>query len=278
MTGANPKPTVTTPDRPGDFARGQTANGVCANRAPSFGRPYAIEIITLVPGLWPGLCDEGAGLVGRAFVDGAAELRLRDLRAYGHGPHQKVDDAPFGGGAGMVLMVEPLHRAITDARARTAGPVIMLSPRGERLSQSLALQLAAGPGVVLVCGRYEGVDERVRAYVDRELSVGDVVLSGGDPAAWCLVDAVVRLLPGVLGNAASLGEESFSAGLLEYPQYTRPAEYDGAVVPEVLRSGDHAAVARWRRAQALAVTRERRPDLLRGREGDDDGDAGPGVR
>ncbi len=223
---------------------------------------FAVEIITLVPGLWPHYLSADSGLVGKAFAGGVAELRVRDLRAYGKGVHQQVDDAPFGGGAGMVLMVEPLHRAIADARARTPGPVILLSPRGKPFTQAEARRLAQGPGMTLVCGRYEGVDERVRRYIDEELSIGDYVLSAGDPAALSIVDAAVRLLPGVLGNPASLDEESFAHGLLEYPQYTRPAEYDGAAVPEVLRGGDHAKVARWRRQQAEELTRALRPDLL----------------
>jgi tRNA (guanine37-N1)-methyltransferase len=224
--------------------------------------PFRVEVITLVPDLWPSVLGQGAGLVGRAFHEGAAQLTVRDLRAYGRGRHQQVDDAPFGGGAGMVLCVEPLHRAITDARASTPGPVILLTPRGGRLTQGLVRELAAGPGLVLVCGRYEGLDERVRRYVDHQVSVGDFVLSAGDPAAWCLIDAVTRLRPGVLGNPESLAEESFAARHLEYPQYTRPAEYDGVAVPEVLRSGNHAAVAAWRQRQAERITRELRPDLL----------------
>jgi tRNA (guanine37-N1)-methyltransferase len=224
---------------------------------------FAVEIITLIPDLWSSLVAPDSGLVGKAFLSGVAELRLRNLRDYGKGVHQQVDDSPFGGGAGMVLMVEPLHRAIADARARTPGPVILLSPRGARFDQPLARQLSLGPGMTLICGRYEGVDERVRRYVDQEVSIGDYVLSAGDPAAWCIVDATVRQLPGVLGNPASLDEESFGQGLLEYPQYTRPADYDGALVPEVLRSGDHAKVARWRKERAVELTRALRPDLAK---------------
>jgi tRNA (guanine37-N1)-methyltransferase len=225
-------------------------------------KPFAVEVITLVPELWPRLLGAEAGLVGRAFANERAQLVVADLHTYGKGRHHQVDDAPFGGGAGMVLGVEPLHRAIVAARSRSTAPVILLTPRGERISQAVVRELAAGPGLILVCGRYEGIDERVRRYVDRQISVGDYVLSAGDPAAWCLIDAVVRLLPGVLGNPESLSEESFAAGILEYPQYTRPAQYDGVVVPEVLRSGDHQAIAAWRREQALAMTREQRPDLL----------------
>ncbi|MBI5510132.1 MAG: tRNA (guanosine(37)-N1)-methyltransferase TrmD [Deltaproteobacteria bacterium] len=224
--------------------------------------PFAVEVITLVPDLWPVLLGSGAGLVGAAFAEGKTRLTLNPLRHFGKGKHHAVDDAPFGGGAGMVLAAPPLCAAIALAKSRTPGPVLLLTPRGARFTQKDAQALAAGPGMTLVCGRYEGLDERVRRYVDRELSVGDVVLSGGDPAAWCMIDAVVRLRPGVLGNSASLEEESFAAGLLEYPQYTRPALFDGVAVPEVLRSGDHAAVSRWRRAQALELTRRLRPDLL----------------
>lgn len=223
--------------------------------------PFAVEIITLVPDLWPHLLGSSSGLVGKAFERGRCQLHVTHLRDYGAGAHRQVDDAPFGGGAGMVLQIEPLHRAIVDARARTPGPVILMSPRGRPFSHATAAELSAQPGMTLVCGRYEGVDERVRAYVDREISVGDYVLSAGDPAAWAITDAVVRLLPGVLGNAASLAEESFAGGGLEYPQYTRPVEYNGVAVPEVLRSGDHAAVERWRRDQAAALTRLHRPDL-----------------
>ncbi len=225
----------------------------------------AVEVITLVPELWPILLGEGAGLVGKAFAaGGAAQLHVRNLRDYGKGVHHAVDDSPFGGGAGMVLCVGPLHRAINDARARNPGPVILLSPRGQRFDQAVARELAAGPGMTLICGRYEGYDERLRRYVDRELSLGDYVLSAGDPAAWAVIDAVVRLRPGVLGNPDSTREESFAeaAPLLEYPQYTRPAEYDGVGVPDVLRSGNHAAVAKWRQEQARLVTAKGRPDLL----------------
>ena len=224
--------------------------------------PFRVEIITLVPEIWPTILGAGAGLVGRAFAEGLADLRVNPLRSYGKGKHQQVDDAPFGGGAGMVLAAPPVAAAIGVARARTSGPVILLTPRGATFREAHARELASGPGLTLICGRYEGIDERVRNLVDLQLSVGDMVLSGGDPAAWCVVDAVVRLLPGVLGNSESLTEESFTSGLLEYPQYTRPASFQGVDVPEVLRSGDHAAVERWRRSQALALTRRLRPDLV----------------
>ncbi len=232
---------------------GLTGAGVSERPSKS---SFAVEIITLAPDLWQHVLGAASGLVGRAFgPEGPAELRINNLRDHGKGKHRQVDDSPFGGGAGMVLCVEPLHRAIEEARRRTPGPMILLSPRGERFRQATARSLAAEPGFTLVCGRYEGIDERVRRYVDRQISVGDFVLSAGDPAAWCVVDAVVRLLPGVLGNAASLDEESFAAGRLEYPQYTRPADYDGAEVPDVLRSGDHAAIESWRRKQAAEITR-----------------------
>lgn len=223
---------------------------------------FRVEVITLVPDLWPSLLGRGAGLVGRAFEDGVASLTVGALKDFGAGKHAQVDDHPFGGGAGMVLGVEPTHRAIERARQRTPGPVILLSPRGERFSQGRAKELAAGPGFTMLCGRYEGFDERVRRYVDLDLSLGDFVLSGGDPAAWAIIDSVVRLLPGVLGNPDSTSDESFEGARLEYPHYTRPAVYDGVEVPEVLRSGDHGRVRDWREAQSLALTRAHRPDLI----------------
>jgi tRNA (guanine37-N1)-methyltransferase len=229
---------------------------------------FAVEVITLVPELWRHMLAPESGLVGRAFHSGPAELRVNALRAFGKGVHHQVDDGPFGGGAGMVLQVEPLHQAITLARSRTPGPVILLGPRGTPFVQKTARELSTGPGMTLICGRYEGIDERVRRYIDREISIGDYVLSAGDPAAYCMVDAIVRLLPGVLGNPSSLEEESFAQGLLEYPHYTRPAEYDGASVPDVLRSGDHKAIAKWRREQAEQLTRQLRPELIGGHHTD----------
>lgn len=224
---------------------------------------FEVQIITLVPEVWTTLASPASGLTGKAFTGVGPRLTLRNLKDYGQGKHRQVDDTPFGGGAGMVLAVPQLHAAIADARQASPGPVILLGPRGERFSQAMAKDLSRGPGMTLVCGRYEGVDERVRRYVDREVSVGDYVLSAGDPAAWCMVDAVVRLLPGVLGNAVSVEDESFSAGMLEYPHYTRPVSFDGVDVPEVLRSGDHAKIAEWRREQALLLTQRHRPDLLK---------------
>lgn len=227
---------------------------------------FHAQVISLVPQLWSSLLGPASGLVGKAFAQGvAARLDVIDLRDYGKGVHRKVDDSPFGGGAGMVLQVEPLHRAIQEAKERSNAPVALLSPRGRRFDQSMARQLAQGEGLTVICGRYEGVDERVRNYVDLDLSIGDMVLSAGDPAAWCMIDAVVRLVPGVLGNASSIEEESFSSGRLEYPHYTRPSVYEGESVPEVLLSGNHAAIRAWRRGQEDELTRLLRPDL-RGNE------------
>ncbi len=224
---------------------------------------FHAQIITLVPNLWPSLLGAESGLVGRAFEEGVARLDIIDLRGFGHGVHRKIDDAPFGGGAGMVLKVEPLHRAIAEAKKRCGAPVALLSPRGRRFDQEIAREMARGEGITLICGRYEGVDERVRQYIDMDLSIGDMVLSAGDPAAWCMVDSIVRLLPGVLGNADSIEEESFSSGGLEYPHYTRPALYEGAAVPEVLLSGNHGAIQQWRKDQGSKLTRLLRPDLHR---------------
>ena len=225
-------------------------------------RVFTVEVVTLVPEIWPVILGAQSGLVGRAFAEGRTRLYVSDLRDFGQGRHRQVDDSPYGGGAGMVLCAPPLVAAIERAKARSPGPVILLSPRGKRISQEGCRALARGSGFTLVCGRYEGIDERVRAHVDAELSLGDFVLSAGEPAAWALIDAVVRLLPGVLGNESSLEEESFAKGLLEYPQYTRPAEFRGAPVPDVLLSGDHARIAAWRQEQAKALTERLRPDLM----------------
>lgn len=232
---------------------------------------YTVEVITLTPSVWPVLLSDASGLVGRAFQRGLASLTVSDLRDFGRGAHRQVDDTPFGGGAGMVLQVEPVHRAIERARSRTPGPVVLLSPGGARFSQAWAKGLAANAGLTLVCGRYEGFDERVRSYVDLEISIGDYVLSSGDPAAWCVIDACVRLLPGVLGNPESVVDESFARGGLEYPHYTRPAVYEQQVVPEVLRSGDHAAIAAWRQTMAAERTARNRPDIAAGHNEDEPG-------
>ena len=228
-----------------------------------------IDVFTIFPEVVDGYCS--ASLLGRARQHGILDLRVRDLRSAAQDPRRSVDDAPFGGGAGMVLMPEPLFGAVEAVRESEGlpRPLLLLGPGGRRFTQSAAAELAASAGgFSLLCGRYEGVDQRVADHlVDGELSIGDVVLAGGESAALVVIEAVTRLLPGVLGNDASTDEESFSAGLLEYPQYTRPAAFRGWAVPEVLVSGDHGRVARWRRAQALARTLERRPDLVEARGG-----------
>lgn len=222
-----------------------------------------IDVITLFPQSFPGPLAES--IPGRALARGLAELRSHDLRQWGLGRYRAVDDAPYGGGAGMVLRPEPIAAAL-DALRGPDGYAVLLDPGGAPFDQRLARQLAAREHLLLVCPRYEGVDDRVRSLVDLELSIGDYVLSGGELAALVVVDAVLRLLPGAIGDA-SVAEESFTAGLLEYPQYTRPAEFRGLRVPQVLVSGDHGAVARWRQEQALERTRRMRPDLLTGNAG-----------
>lgn len=223
-----------------------------------------IDLLTMFPELVAPWLD--ASLIGRARRAGLLDLAVHDLRAGAADPHRSLDDAPFGGGAGMVLAPEPVFRAVeTVAPAR---PLLLLSPGGRRFDQALASELAAGGSLGLLCARYEGVDQRIADHlVDGELSLGDFVLAGGEVAALAVVEAVCRLVPGVMGNEDSAREESFADGLLEYPHYTRPAEFRGWAVPEVLRSGDHARVARWRRAQSLARTAARRPDLLAARGG-----------
>jgi len=190
-------------------------------------------------------------------------VSLHQLRDYASGRHLQVDDVPYGGGPGMVMKPEPLVAAIEHVAAAERPRRILLAARGARFDQRRAAALSVEPSLLLVCGRYEGVDERARAHVDEELSIGDYVLSGGELAALVVLDAIARLLPGVLGNEASAPDDSFATGVLEHPQYTRPWEFQGATVPEVLGSGDHPAVRRWRREQALRITFERRPDLLR---------------
>ena len=217
-----------------------------------------IDVVTLFPAMFPGPLAES--IPGRALERGLAEIRVHDLRAWGLGRHRSVDDYPYGGGAGMVLRPEPVAEALRALR-RPDSTVILLDPAGEPFRQRRAHDLAGRPHLILVCPRYEGVDERIRGLVDLELSIGDYVLSGGELPALVVMDAVLRLLPGAI-DAASTEEESFAAALLEYPQYTRPAEFEGRRVPDVLLSGDHGAVARWRREQALERTRRRRPDLL----------------
>ncbi|HEY3000625.1 MAG TPA: tRNA (guanosine(37)-N1)-methyltransferase TrmD [Acidimicrobiales bacterium] len=228
-----------------------------------------IDVFTI----FPGMVEQFAGqsLLGRARSAGALDVRVHDLRSCATDPHRSVDDAPFGGGAGMVLMPEPLFAAVEAVDPPR--PLLYLGPAGRRFDQAAAAELAAGDGFSLLCGRYEGVDERVREHLcDGELSVGDVVLAGGEVAAMLVVEAVGRLVPGVMGNDTSADDESFSDGLLEYPHYTRPAEFRGWAVPDILRSGDHGRIARWRRAQALRRTLDRRPDLLAARGGLSDDD------
>jgi len=236
--------------------------------------PWTARVLTLFPGMFPG--PLGVSLAGRALERGDWRLETVDIRDFARDKHRSVDDAPFGGGAGMVMKPDVLDAALSAARARPGGEaarMVYLSPRGRVFDQAMAADFAGAGGLILLCGRYEGVDQRVLdAHAVEEVSLGDFVLSGGEPAVFCVLDATVRLLPGVMGNAASAGEESFGAFagsfLLEYPHYTRPADWvdsrgQARPVPEVLVSGDHARVAQWRRAEAERVTRARRPDLWR---------------
>ena len=217
-----------------------------------------VDILTLFPAMVE--APLGQSIPGRIQERGLVTIRTRDLRDWGIGRHRSVDDAPYGGGAGMILRPEPVAAALDDLR-RPESTVILLDPVGEVFTQARATELATHAHLVFVCPRYEGVDERIRALVDRELSIGDYVLTGGELPALVVIDAVIRLLPGAI-EAESTTEESFSAGLLEYPQYTRPPSFRGMEVPAILVSGDHGAVARWRREQALERTLARRPDLV----------------
>jgi tRNA (guanine37-N1)-methyltransferase len=230
------------------------------------------EILTLFPRACTGYLAES--ILGRARESGRVVVRVTDIREHAHDRHRVTDDAPYGGGAGMVMKPEPLTEAIEAARARLPGALVVLtSPRGARLDQALARRLAEHGRLILVCGRYEGVDERVMTAVDMEISVGDFVLTGGELAALCLVDAAARLVPGVLGNEASAGAESFAGQvpLVEHPHYTRPPVFRGMAVPEVLLGGDHRRIERWRRRESLRATRDRRPDLFaRARLDEDD--------
>ena len=220
---------------------------------------WRASVLTIFPEMFPG--PLGASLAGKALASGAWSLDVADIRNFATDKHRSVDDTPAGGGPGMVMKADVLGRAI-DAVAADSRPRLLMSPRGAPLTQSRVEALAGGAGVVLVCGRFEGVDERVIAARGlEEVSVGDYVLSGGEIAALALIDACVRLLPGVMGQAASVAEESFAEGLLEYPHYTRPQLWEGRPIPEILTSGDHAKIAAWRRAEAERLTRERRPDL-----------------
>lgn len=223
---------------------------------------WRATLLTLYPEMFPG--PLGVSLSGEALARGIWSLEARNIRDHGRGRHRAVDDTPAGGGPGMVIRADVLAEAIDAAsEPGDARPRLLMSPRGRPLTQGLVRELAAGPGVLVICGRFEGVDERVIAGRGlTEVSIGDYVLSGGEIPAMVLIDACVRLLPGVMGKDASGDEESFEGGLLEYPHYTRPREWEGRTIPDVLVGGNHAAIARWRREEALRLTRERRPDLL----------------
>jgi tRNA (guanine37-N1)-methyltransferase len=223
-----------------------------------------IDVFTIFPGMVEDFASQS--LLGKGRERGLLDVRVHDLRSEANDPHRSVDDSPYGGGAGMVLMPEPLFRCVETVDPPR--PLFLLGPGGRHLDQPTAHELAALDGFSLLCGRYEGVDARVREHlVDDELSVGDYVLGGGEVAAMVVLEVVARLVPGVMGNEESATDESFTDGLLEYPQYTRPADFRGWEVPEVLVSGDHARIARWRRAQAIARTLLARPDLLAARGG-----------
>jgi len=223
---------------------------------------FHATVLTLYPEMFPGTL--GHSLAGRALQTGAWRLDTVQIRDFARDRHRTVDDTPAGGGAGMVMRADVLGRALDDAApAEDPRPRLLMSPRGRPLTQARVRALAAGPGAVILCGRFEGVDQRlIEARNLEEISIGDYILSGGEPAAIVLLDAVVRLLPGVMGNEASGTEESFEGGMLEHPHYTRPAEFEGRTIPGVLTSGNHAKIAAWRRAQAEKLTAERRPDLM----------------
>lgn len=230
---------------------------------------FAASVITLFPEAFPGTL--GVSLIGKALREGAWSLDTINLRDFGQGPHKNVDDTPAGGGAGMVIRADVAAAAI-DSIPPNQRPLIYLSPRGQPLTQKMAEEWANGPGLILFCGRFEGLDERViDARGMQEVAVGDAVLAGGEAAALVLLEACVRLLPGILGNDASVVEESFSDGLLEHPQYTRPRDWEGRSIPEVLLSGDHAKVEAWRREARERITAQRRPDL-RGKGARDEGE------
>lgn len=222
---------------------------------------WQAAVLTLYPEMFPG--PLGVSLLGKALAKGVWQLAIRDIREHGLGKHRTVDDTPAGGGPGMVMRADVAAAAIDAAQAASPGiPALYLTPRGALLTQARVNALARGPGMILLCGRFEGLDQRaVEARALEEVSIGDFVLAGGEIAAMALIEAAVRLLPGVLGDEASPAEESFEAGLLEYPQYTRPQSFEGRDIPAPLTSGNHAEIARWRKEQAEALTRSRRPDL-----------------
>jgi tRNA (guanine37-N1)-methyltransferase len=219
------------------------------------------DVVTLFPDTFPG--PLAAGVLGRAMASGLVSLEAHDLRAFAGDKHRQVDDVPYGGGPGMVLKPEPIFKAVRQLRGTATAPCVLLTPQGRPLDQQLAAELARLPRLILVAGRYEGFDERVRTLLaDYEVSIGDYILSGGELAAMVLIEVVARYVPGVVGDQDSVGSDSFSTGLLEYPQYTRPAEFEGHGVPEVLLSGNHDLIRRWRAETALDRTRNRRPELL----------------
>lgn len=245
--------------------------------APDLAGVWTAQVLTLLPDAFPGILGES--LLGRALKDGLWQLQVTDLRRFGEGKHRNVDDTPAGGGAGMVLRADVLEKALRDVRSGARGnmPLIYLSPRGRPMTQDLMQKLSQADGVTLLCGRFEGIDERVIEHFDMiEVSLGDFVMTGGEIAAMALIDATVRLIPRVLGNQESTVEESFSDGLLEHPHYTKPADWHGRAIPDVLLSGHHGRITDWRRAQAERLTKERRPDLWRaycarhGRDPDED--------
>jgi tRNA (guanine37-N1)-methyltransferase len=230
------------------------------------GMPFSVSVITLTPEAWPGAL--GASLIGSGLEKSVWSLEVIDVRGFGDGKHRQVDDTPAGGGAGMVMKADVAARAV-DSVPLDGRPLIYLTPRGKPLTQARVRELAAGPGVVLFCGRFEGLDERAILARDmEEIAVGDIVLTGGDLPAQMLVEASVRLLPGLLGNYESLGEESFESGLLEHPLYTKPRSFEGREIPSVLMSGDHGKIAAWKKQQSVAATEARRPDLWAVYKGD----------
>jgi tRNA (guanine37-N1)-methyltransferase len=232
--------------------------------APDLAGVWTAQVLTLLPDAFPGIL--GDSLLGRALKEHLWQLQVTDLRRFGEGKHRNIDDTPAGGGAGMVLRADVLEKALREVRSGARGnmPLIYLSPRGRPMTQSLMQKLSQADGVTLLCGRFEGIDERVIEHFDMiEVSLGDFVMTGGEIAAMALIDATVRLIPCVLGNQASTEEESFSDGLLEHPHYTKPADWHGRTIPDVLLSGHHAKITDWRREQAERLTKERRPDLWR---------------